>query len=56
MAKNNLRLDLLEKSAAFKMFNKRYVDFSKEEMREYNKLIQRKRRERLNGFNNNGKE
>lgn len=55
MAINNLKQELLENSIAYKMFGKRYVDFTKEEMREYNRVVQQKRRLRLNGFSEDGK-
>jgi hypothetical protein len=56
MAINNLKQELIEKSTAFKMFGKRYVDFNKDEMREYNRIVQQRRRSKLNGFNKDGKE
>lgn len=45
MAKYTRREDLVNISLAFKMFNKRYCDFTKEEKREYFK--ERKRVSRL---------
>ena len=55
MARNNLRKDLLENSTSYQLFNKRYVDFNKEELRQYNRIVQQRRRAKLNGFSENRK-
>lgn len=55
MARNNLRRDLLENSTSYQLFNKRYVDFNKEELRQYNRIVQQRRRAKLNGFSENRK-
>lgn len=46
MAKNMLRLDLIENSFAFKVFGKRRCDFNKQELREYNRLKKQQSREK----------